>query len=90
MQTEERNQESFTKLIHFIEMKQCAVKKLILAQEEAAMKKAEDLLERLPNEICDLKKRDFVLQHLEQLSRTDNSVHFLQVGSLNKKIFEGL
>ncbi|KAB5579846.1 hypothetical protein PHYPO_G00199640 [Pangasianodon hypophthalmus] len=77
-QAVEENEKSFTELIHSIETRQSEVKELILAQEEAAVKKAEELLERLPSEISDLKSREFELQRLERLSRADNGVHFLQ------------
>lgn len=80
----EANEKSFTELIHTIELRQGEVKKLILDQEEEAMKKATELLKRLPSEITDLKRRDFELQRLEQLSQADNGVYFLQVGSLNQ------
>lgn len=76
----EENEKSFTELIHFTEMRQGAVKELILAQEEAAVKKAKERLEQLPSEITDLKRREFELQHLERLSQFDNGVYFLQVG----------
>lgn len=80
----EKNEKSFTELIDTIELRQSTVKKLILDQEEAAVKNAKELLEQLPSEITDLKKRDFELQRLEQLSEAENGVYFLQVGSLNK------
>lgn len=77
----EENEKSFTELIHSIEMRQCAVKKLILAQEGAAVKKAVKHLARLPSEITDLKRRELELQRLEQLSQADNGVNFLQVAA---------
>lgn len=84
MQAVEENVRSVTELNNFVEMSKCEVKKLILTQEEAAVKKAEELLEQLPSEISDLKRRDFELQRLEQLSQAENGVHFLQVGCLGK------
>ncbi|XP_060729368.1 tripartite motif-containing protein 16 [Tachysurus vachellii] len=77
-QAVEENEKSFTELIDAIELRQSTVKKLILDQEEAAVKNAKELLERLPSEITDLKKRDFELQRLEQLSQAENGVYFLQ------------
>ncbi|KAK3567846.1 hypothetical protein QTP86_027356 [Hemibagrus guttatus] len=77
-QAVEENEKRFTELIHTIELRQGVVKKLILDQEEEAVKKATELLERLPSEITDLKRRDFELQRLEQLSQADNGVYFLQ------------
>ncbi|KAG7329774.1 hypothetical protein KOW79_005996 [Hemibagrus wyckioides] len=75
----ELNERSFTELIRSIEMRQCAVKEMILAQEEAVVKKVNTLLQRLEREISDLKSRDAELQHLEQLSQAENEVYFLQL-----------
>ncbi|XP_027004438.1 tripartite motif-containing protein 16 isoform X4 [Tachysurus fulvidraco] len=74
----EDSERSFTELIRSIEMRQCTVKELILAQEEAAVKKVNTFLERLEQEISDLKSRDAELQHLEQLSQAENDIYFLQ------------
>lgn len=85
------NEKSFTELIHFVQRTQRAAKETILAQEEAAVKRAEELLERLPSEISGLKRRDSELERLERLSRAENGVHFLQVGYPRKtKRFKGL
>lgn len=80
----ELNERSFTELIRSIEMRQCAVKEVILAQEEAVVKKVNTLLQRLEREISDLKSIDAELQHLEQLSQTENEVYFLQVSTSTK------
>ncbi|XP_027004435.1 tripartite motif-containing protein 16 isoform X2 [Tachysurus fulvidraco] len=77
-QAVEENEKSFTELTNTIQLRQGTVKKLILDQEEAAVKNAKELLEQLPSEITDLKKRDFELQRLDQLSEADNGVYFLQ------------
>ncbi|KAI5612684.1 tripartite motif-containing protein 16-like isoform X1 [Silurus asotus] len=77
-QAVEENENSFTELIHSIETRQREVKELILAREKAAVEKAKELLERLPLEIRDLKRRDCKLQQLERLFWADNGVHFLQ------------
>ena len=66
----------FTELIHSIERKRSEVKELIRAQQRAAVSQAEGLVERLEQEIAQLKKRDDVL---EQLSHTEDHIHFLQV-----------
>ncbi|XP_046707843.1 E3 ubiquitin-protein ligase TRIM47-like [Silurus meridionalis] len=55
-QAVEDNENSFTELIHSIETRQREVKELILAREKAAVEKAKEFLERLPSEICDLKR----------------------------------
>ncbi|KAL0200112.1 hypothetical protein M9458_003299, partial [Cirrhinus mrigala] len=65
----------FTQLIRSIERSRSEVMQLIRAQEESAVSRAEGLLERLEQEIDDLKWRD---AELEQLLHTDNHVHFLQ------------
>lgn len=85
MQALEENEKSFTELIHFIHMRQCAVKELIMAQEEAAVEQINTLLERLEQEISDLKSRDDELQHLEHLSQADNDICFLQVSTSTSK-----
>ncbi|XP_060785923.1 tripartite motif-containing protein 16-like [Neoarius graeffei] len=78
VQAMEENEKSFTELIHSTEMRHCAVKELILAQEEAAVKQVNTLLERLEKEVTDLKSKNAELQHLEQLSQADNDIYFLQ------------
>ncbi|XP_058250630.1 tripartite motif-containing protein 16-like isoform X1 [Hemibagrus wyckioides] len=82
----ELNERSFTELIRSIEMRQCAVKEMILAQEEAVVKKVNTLLQRLEREISDLKSRDAELQHLEQLSQAENEVYFLQSASCVRQL----
>ncbi|KAF4089622.1 hypothetical protein AMELA_G00068780 [Ameiurus melas] len=74
----EENEKSFTELIRSIEMRQHAVKELILTQENAAVKQVNALLEKLEQEITDLKSRDAELQHLESLSQADNNISFLK------------
>ncbi|KAI4898962.1 hypothetical protein NFI96_002079 [Prochilodus magdalenae] len=65
----------FTELISSIERKRSEVTELIRAQEKAAVGRAEDLLMRLEQEIAELRRRD---AELEQLSHTDDHIHFLQ------------
>lgn len=81
VQAMEENEKSFTELIHSTEMRHYAVKELILAQEEAAVKQVNTLLERLEKEVTDLKSKNAELQHLEQLSQADNDIYFLQVST---------
>ncbi|XP_016095576.1 tripartite motif-containing protein 16-like [Sinocyclocheilus grahami] len=65
----------FTELIHSIERRRSEVTQLIRAQEKAAVNQAEKLLKRLESSIDLLKRRD---TELEQLSHTDDHIHFLQ------------
>ncbi|MCJ8740412.1 hypothetical protein PDJAM_G00058790 [Pangasius djambal] len=65
----------FTELISSMEKRRSEVKKLIRAQEEAELSRAERLLKQLEQEIADLKRR---VNELEQLSHTHDHIHFLQ------------
>ncbi|XP_051985235.1 tripartite motif-containing protein 16-like protein isoform X2 [Xyrauchen texanus] len=65
----------FTELIRSIERSRSEVTQLIRDQEKAAVSRAEGLLERLEQEIADLRKRD---AELEQLSHTEDHIHFLK------------
>ncbi|XP_056598819.1 tripartite motif-containing protein 16-like [Triplophysa dalaica] len=65
----------FTELIRYIERSRSEVIKLIRDQEKSAVSQAEELLKHLEQEIDDLKRRD---AELEQLSHTDDHIHFLQ------------
>ena len=69
----------FTEMIRSIEKRRSEVTELIRDQERAEMNRAEELMEKLEQEIAELKKRD---AELEQLSHTDNHICFLQVLSL--------
>ncbi|KAJ8358316.1 hypothetical protein AAFF_G00014680, partial [Aldrovandia affinis] len=51
------------------------VKELIRDQEKAEVSRAEKLLERLEQEIAELRRRD---AELEQLPHTEDDIHFLQ------------
>ncbi|KAG1966935.1 E3 ubiquitin/ISG15 ligase TRIM25-like isoform X3 [Pimephales promelas] len=65
----------FTELIRSIERRHSEVTQLIRDQERPAVSRAEERLERLIQEIDDLRRRD---AELEDLSHTHNHVHFLQ------------
>ncbi|XP_067117375.1 tripartite motif-containing protein 16-like [Osmerus mordax] len=65
----------FTELIRSIERRRSEVKDLIRAQQGAAVSQAEGLLERLEQEIAELRRRD---AELEKLSHTEDNIHFLQ------------
>ncbi|KAL7888910.1 hypothetical protein AOLI_G00038840 [Acnodon oligacanthus] len=71
----EDSERIFTELICSIEKKYSEVTELIRAQEEAELSGAEELIEQLEQEIADIKRRD---TELEQLSHTEDHVHFLQ------------
>ncbi|KAL7888974.1 hypothetical protein AOLI_G00039480, partial [Acnodon oligacanthus] len=71
----EDSERIFAELIRSIEKKRCEVTELIRAQEEAELSGPKELLEQLEQEIADLKRRD---TELEQLSHTEDHVHFLQ------------
>ncbi|XP_032400710.1 E3 ubiquitin-protein ligase TRIM47 [Etheostoma spectabile] len=67
--------EIFDELICSIKKKHTLVKQLIEAQEHAAVSQAEELQLQLKEEITKLKIRD---TDLEQLSHTNDHVHFIQ------------
>ncbi|XP_073704444.1 tripartite motif-containing protein 16-like [Garra rufa] len=62
-------------LIRSIERSRSEVTQLIRDQEKAAVSQAERRLKQLEQEVEDLKSRD---SELEQLSHTDDHIHFLQ------------
>ncbi|XP_067299162.1 tripartite motif-containing protein 16-like [Pseudorasbora parva] len=65
----------FTELIRFIERSRSEATQRIRDQEKTAVSRAEGRLERLEQEINDLRRRD---AELEQLSHTQDDVNFLQ------------
>ncbi|KAG9330593.1 hypothetical protein JZ751_023712, partial [Albula glossodonta] len=71
----EDSERIFTELIHSIERRRSEVTELIRDQEKAAVSEAEGLLERLEQEIAELRRRD---ADLEQLLHTEDHIHFLQ------------
>ncbi|XP_051580740.1 E3 ubiquitin/ISG15 ligase TRIM25-like [Myxocyprinus asiaticus] len=71
----EDSERIFTELMHSIERSRSEMTQLIRDQEKAAVSQAEGLLERMEQEIADLRRRD---AELEQLSHTDDHIHFLQ------------
>ncbi|KAJ8278221.1 hypothetical protein GJAV_G00085240 [Gymnothorax javanicus] len=71
----EDSERIFTELIRSIERRRSEVKELIRDQEKAEVSRAEGLLERLEQEIAELRRRD---AELEQLSQTEDHIHFLQ------------
>ncbi|XDV27860.1 hypothetical protein PO909_031324, partial [Leuciscus waleckii] len=71
----EDSERIFTELIRSIERSRSEVTQLIRDQEKTAVSRAEERLERLEQEIEDLRRRD---TELEQLSHTEHHIHFLQ------------
>ena len=72
----EDSEKIFTDLIESIERRRSEVKELIRAQEKTELSQAEELLKKLEQEIADLRRRD---AELEQLSHSEDHIHFLQV-----------
>ncbi|XP_073702995.1 uncharacterized protein [Garra rufa] len=71
----EDSERIFTELIHSIERSRSELIRLIRDQEKQAVSRAEGRLERLEQEINDLRRRD---AELEQLSHTQDHIQFLQ------------
>ncbi|XP_023654854.2 tripartite motif-containing protein 16-like [Paramormyrops kingsleyae] len=72
----EDSERNFTKMIHSIKRRCSEVTKLIRDQEKAVVSQAEGDMERLKQEIDELKRRH---SELEQLSHTEDHIHFLQM-----------
>ncbi|XP_048855494.1 tripartite motif-containing protein 16-like [Brienomyrus brachyistius] len=71
----EDSERIFTEMIRSIERRRSEVTKLIRDQEKAAVSQAEGDMDRLKQEIDELKRRH---SELEQLSHTEDHIHFLQ------------
>uniref|UniRef100_A0A8C1ZD20 Tripartite motif-containing protein 16-like n=1 Tax=Cyprinus carpio TaxID=7962 RepID=A0A8C1ZD20_CYPCA len=71
----EDSERIFTELIRSIERSRPEVTQRIRDQEKTAVSRAEGQMERLEQEIEDLKKRN---TELEQLAHTEDHIHFLQ------------
>ncbi|KAK1804821.1 hypothetical protein P4O66_003658 [Electrophorus voltai] len=71
----EESERIYTELICSIEKMRNEVKELIRAKERAELSRAEGLLDKLEQEIVDLKRRDTELEHL---SHTEDPIHFLK------------
>ncbi|XP_030634269.1 tripartite motif-containing protein 16-like [Chanos chanos] len=79
----EDSERIFTELIRSIERRCREVTELIRDQEKSELSRTEGVLERLEQEISDLRRRD---TELEQLSHTEDHIHFLQVTVEDKVI----
>ncbi|XP_067308296.1 tripartite motif-containing protein 16 [Pseudorasbora parva] len=71
----EESERIFAELICFIERSRSEVIRRIRDQEKTALSRAEEQMERLEQEISDLRRRD---AELEQLSHTQDHILFLQ------------
>ncbi|XP_036374485.1 tripartite motif-containing protein 16-like isoform X9 [Megalops cyprinoides] len=71
----EDSERIFTELIRSIERRCSEMTQLIRDQEKATVSQAEGVMERLEQEIAELRRRD---AELEQLSHTEDHIHFLQ------------
>ncbi|KAL7390401.1 hypothetical protein ABVT39_020510 [Epinephelus coioides] len=64
----------FTDLIRFIEERRSEVKQQIRSQQKTQVSRAEELEEKLQQEITELQRKD---TELEKLSHTEDHLHFL-------------
>lgn len=80
----EESERIFTELIDSVERRRSEMKELIVAQEYTAVSQAEGLMERLEQEIAELKMRGI---ELEKLAHTEDHIHFLEVATLRDHPF---
>ncbi|KAL0198823.1 hypothetical protein M9458_007363, partial [Cirrhinus mrigala] len=71
----EDSERIFTELIRSIKKRHSEVKQLIRDQERAAVSQAEEQLEKLKDEIDELRRKD---AELKLLSETQDHIYFLQ------------
>ncbi|XP_048866448.1 tripartite motif-containing protein 16-like protein isoform X2 [Brienomyrus brachyistius] len=71
----EDSERIFTEMIHSIERRRSEVTKLIRDQEKAVVSQVEGDMKKLKQDIDELKRRH---SELEQLSHTEDHIHFLQ------------
>ncbi|XP_029613438.1 E3 ubiquitin/ISG15 ligase TRIM25-like isoform X1 [Salmo trutta] len=71
----EESERIFTELVHSIDKRRSEIKEFIRAQEKAEVSRAEGLLKQLEQDVAELKRRE---AELEQLSHTEDHIHFLQ------------
>ncbi|XP_076003189.1 uncharacterized protein LOC142996169 [Genypterus blacodes] len=69
------NEEIFNQLICLIQKRSSVVKQHIRSQQKTEVSRAEELQEKLEQEITELRRKDAVLQ---QLSHTEDHIQFLQ------------
>ncbi|XP_029930303.1 tripartite motif-containing protein 16-like [Myripristis murdjan] len=70
----EDSEEIFTELIRLIDKRRSDVKQQIRSQQKEEASRAEELQEKLKQEIAELRRKD---AELEQLSHTEDHIHFL-------------
>ncbi|XP_071375230.1 tripartite motif-containing protein 16-like [Centroberyx affinis] len=70
----EHSEKNFTELVRLIEKRSSDVKEQIRSQQKAEASRAEELQEKLKQEIAELRRKD---AELEQLSHTEDHTHFL-------------
>ncbi|XP_071389241.1 tripartite motif-containing protein 16-like [Centroberyx affinis] len=75
----------FNELVHSIEKRSSEVKEKIRTQQKAEASRAEELQEKLKQEIAELRRKD---AELEQLSHTEDHTHFLQTYSSLSRLSE--
>ncbi|KAB5546652.1 hypothetical protein PHYPO_G00074500 [Pangasianodon hypophthalmus] len=73
--TEEESERLFTELIRSIQGSQSLMKVLIRAQERAELDRIKEVMKQVEEELTELKRSD---AEMEQLSSTQNDIHFLQ------------
>ncbi|XP_029929766.1 E3 ubiquitin/ISG15 ligase TRIM25-like [Myripristis murdjan] len=71
----EDSEEIFTQLITLMEKRRSDVKQQIRSQQKEEVSRAEEVQEKLKQEIAELRRKD---AELEQLSHTEDHIHFLQ------------
>ncbi|XP_076867908.1 finTRIM family, member 83 isoform X2 [Brachyhypopomus gauderio] len=71
----QESEKMFGDMLHSIERMQQEMAKLISSNRKAALNTAEGHMDRLGQEIADLKRRD---NELTQLTRTQDHIHFIQ------------
>lgn len=65
-----------SKLLRSVERRHAEVKELVRAEERAALSQVEEMLELLEQQTEDQRRKE---AELEQLSHTDDHIHFLMV-----------
>ncbi|KAI5624251.1 tripartite motif-containing protein 16, partial [Silurus asotus] len=83
----EECKKTFTEIICFIKKKQSEVLDLIQTQEKIAVSQAEHLLKQMEEEIAELQRQD---EELQQLSLTEDHIHFLQQGGGGVLVWAGI
>ncbi|XP_063049947.1 tripartite motif-containing protein 16-like [Engraulis encrasicolus] len=74
-EAEQHSEKIFTELLQSIERRRSEVRELIRAQQKAAVKDAEDVLEELEQELAELRRGH---AELDKLSSEEDHVHVLQ------------